>query len=474
MSSHSDQLAALMTPSQMAAELARAVSEKQSLAVEVEILRTRELGRRANGGDLPVTRDDFYAYMPTHSYLYIPTRDMWPATSVNARLPMTDDMKPSAWLDTYRPVEQMTWAPGEDLLIEDRLISGGGWIYKKGCACFNLYLPPQVEEGDPEDVEPWLDHLCKIYGDHAGHIVNWLAHRVQFPGQKINHALVLGGPQGVGKDTLLEPVKYAIGPWNFQEVVPKQVMGRFNSFVKSVILRVSEARDLGDVDRYDFYDHMKTLTAGPPDVLRCDEKNLREHSVPNVCGVIITTNHKADGIYLPADDRRHFVAWTERTKDDFGTNYWNDHWGWYRQGGIRNVAAFLKSRDLSGFDPKAPPPKTEAWHDIVDSNRAPEDADLADCLEAMGNPDAVTIEGLIETAKWKADDGLFSQWLQDRKNRRQIPYRMETAGYVPVRNDTAQDGLFKFSGRRQVIYAKAGLTLRDRIRAAQLLIAPGK
>jgi hypothetical protein len=72
-----------------------------------------------------------------------------------------------------------------------------------------------------------------------------------------------------------------------------------------VILRVSEARDSGDVDRYQLYEHMKVYTAAPPDVLRCDEKNIREHSVMNVCGVIITTNHKADGIYLPADDWRH-------------------------------------------------------------------------------------------------------------------------------------------------------------------------
>ncbi len=57
--------------------------------------------------------------------------------------------------------------------------------------------------------------------------------------------------------------------------------------------------------------------AAPPDVLRVDEKNLREHSVFNVCGVVMTTNHKTDGIYLPADDRRHFVAWSEKTKDDF-------------------------------------------------------------------------------------------------------------------------------------------------------------
>src|SRR5262249_17999718 len=159
---------------------------------------------------------------------------------------------------------------------------------------------------------PWLEHVHRLYSKaDADHIIHWLAHRRQQPQRKINHALVLGGAQGIGKDTLLEPAKYAVGPWNFTEVTPQHLLGRVNGFVKSVILRISEPRDLGDINRFQFYDHIKIYTAAPPDVLRVDEKNLREHAVLNCCGVIITTNHKADGIYLPADDRRHYVAWSD-------------------------------------------------------------------------------------------------------------------------------------------------------------------
>jgi hypothetical protein len=43
------------------------------------------------------------------------------------------------------------------------------------------------------------------------------------------------------------------------------------------------------------------------DVLRVDEKNIREYSVPNVSGVIITTNHKTNGIFLPAAPLRGLV-----------------------------------------------------------------------------------------------------------------------------------------------------------------------
>jgi hypothetical protein len=416
---------------------------------------------------------DFYAYMPQHSYLFVPGRQMWPGESVNARLGKVgtgkDKISASTWLDRNRAVEQMTWAPGEPLVIRDRLISEGGWIDHPGCACFNLYLPPQVGPGDWRKAGLWLDHLRFVYPDDANHITAWLAHRKQRPGEKINHALVLGGAQGIGKDTILEPGKSAVGPWNFTEVSPHHLMGRFNGFVKSVVLRVSEARDLGEVDRYSFYDHMKVCTAAPPDVLRVDEKHLREYAVLNVCGVIITTNHKTDGIYLPPDDRRHYVAWSDRDRRDFPESYWKRLYDWYADGGRWHVADYLARYDLSHFDPKAPPLHTPAWWAIVDASQAPEDAELADVLDALGRPQALTLQWLVDRA-----ETAFREWLQDRKNRRIIPHRLEEAGYARVRNEGAKDGLWKVDGKRQAIYARSELPLRDRLAAARAIAGAGQ
>ena len=429
-----------------------------------------------------ISLDDFHAYMPMHKYIYEPTGELWPASSINSRLPhqrlvksdgtslLNEQAEPktisaSRWLDRNKPVEQMTWAPGLPTLIRNRLISEGGWIERNGVTCFNLYRPPIIELGKASEASPWLNHVSKVFGKDSDHILKWLAHRAQRPADKINHALVLGGAQGIGKDTLLEPVKRAIGPWNFLEVSPQHMLGRFNGFLRSVILRVSEARDLGDVDRFRFYDHMKAYTAAPPDVLRIDEKNLREYTVPNCVGVIITTNHKTDGIFLPPDDRRHFVAWSDLTKEDFGTGYWINLWAWYRDGGDRHVAALLAEYDLANFDPKAPPPKTEAFWEIVDASRAPEDAELLDVIDIMGWPAALTLAQIAGRAT-----GGFAEWLRDRKNFRCIPHRLEACGYVAARNDSPKDGLWKIDGKRQVIYAKVNLSLRDRIAAARDLI----
>jgi hypothetical protein len=231
-----------------------------------------------------------------------------------------------------------------------------------------------------------------------------------------------------------------------------------------VILRVSEARDMGDIDRFGLYESLKTIEAAPPDVLRVDEKNIREHPVMNVTGVIITSNHKTDGIYLPPDDRRHYVAWSDRTQGDFAATYWRELYAWYESGGYDHVASYLRSVDLSNFDPKAPPPKTAAFWSIVDAGRAPEDADLADTLERLGHPQALTIAALIPGSACA-----LQEWLQDRRNARQIPHRLEAAGYEAIRNPAATDGLWRVKGRRQVIYARRELPVRDRLAAAAAL-----
>jgi hypothetical protein len=464
----------------------------EDLTLGAEAPKLRQEHRKTKAAGTPqgrdrkgVSPDDFHAYMPMHKYIYWPTRDLWPGASVNSRIPpipVTKDgelsrdekgepvmMSATAWLDRHRPVEQMTWAPGFPMIIRDRLIIEGGWIDRPGVASFNLYRPPAIGPGDPAKAGPWLDHLKLVFPGEAEHIISWLAHRVQHPDQKTNHALVLGGAQGIGKDTILEPVKYAVGAWNFQEVSPAQILGRFNGFLKSVILRISEARDLGEFDRFQFYDHLKAYTAAPPDMLRIDEKHLREYSIINCSGVIITTNHKTDGIYLPTDDRRHFVAWSDRTKEDeaFAGNYWDRIWDYYSKGGLQHVAAYLRQRDISAFNPKAPPPKTPTFWTIADANRAPEESELADLLESLSEPQAVTL-GRIQSSA----EGDFADWIKDRRNRRAIPHRLEKCGYTPVRNPDAADGLWKISGRRQVVYAKTELSLRDQIKFAREL--PGQ
>jgi hypothetical protein len=37
-------------------------------------------------------------------------------------------------------------------------------------------------------------------------------------------------------------------------------------------------------------------------LLRVNDKYIKEHSIFNMVGIIITTNYKTNGLYLPADE----------------------------------------------------------------------------------------------------------------------------------------------------------------------------
>jgi hypothetical protein len=141
-------------------------------------------------------------------------------------------------------------------------------------------------------------------------------------------------------------------------------------------------------------------------------------------------------------------------------------WHWYKEeGGFGHVAAYLANLELSAFDPKEPPAKTEAFWAFANSHRAPENAELADIIDDLKNPDALTLDR-VRSAAVGTD---FAAWLDDRKNRRYIPHRFDSCGYVPVRNPDAEDGLWRINDKRQVVYTKKGMDLADQVNAARRL-----
>lgn len=403
-----------------------------------------------------VSYEDFYAYAPENKFIFVPSGDRWPAATVNTRLPWIGKIKPSTWLHQNRPVEQMTWAPGEEQLVKNKLMREGGWVEHDGASVYNLYLPPTLEPGEAGKAAPWLEHVRNIYPDDAEHLIQWFAHRVQHPDIKINHALLLGGSEGIGKDTMLAPVRLALGHWNCNNISPAQFMGRFNGFLQSVLLVISEARDTGEVSRYAFYDHLKDIIAAPPPVLLVDRKHTNPYYIPNLVGVVLTTNYKTGGIHLNPEDRRHYVAWSHKEKTDFTEAYWNRLWGFYENGGYRHVTACLMSADLAAFNPKAPPRLTPAHQEIVNASRAPETHDFSDAIEHLGNPDTITSDDMTSLANGL--DAELIAWMKETKNRRSFPRHFEAAGYIHVANPEAPaDGRWRINGRKAVVYARATL-----------------
>jgi hypothetical protein len=375
----------------------------------------------------------------------------------------------NVWLNRNDAVEQRVWAPGEPQIIENRLVAEGGFFPKDGARVFNLYKPPQIIPATIREVRFWRDHLHALWPDEAGHIQCWQAHRTQRPGEKVNHALFLGGEQGVGKDAIIEPLKRAVGAWNFHEISPQTVLGNFNEFVQSVVLRVSEGKDLGDIDRFAFYEATKTLIAAPPDTLRCNPKFVKPYHVLNVVGVIITTNHKVGGLFLPPDDRRHFVAWTPVERSAFDEAYWTRYWAWLNAGGAEAVADYLRALDLCRFNPKAPPPQTQAFWEMANAMRSEKETEMDDIIETLGRPDALIIGNIISRASSLNRYG-FVEWLKDGKNARQIALFLEDCGYRRLSNPhDKKQGRWMIGSQRTAVYVRKSMTDRKGFAAVETL-----
>jgi hypothetical protein len=421
--------------------------------------------------------DKFWAHLPSGKIIHAPSRLLWAAGSfdkhigrIKVALATGPGMLASTWSSQNRFVHSMGWAPGEPMIVKDRILTDDGWIRVPGERSFNLYLPPDIEHVEG-DVSRWLDLIKFIYPEEWQHILEYFAFKVQNPGIKINHGLVFIGTPGIGKDTIVEPVIAAIGPHNFQGVpAPVFFNSDFNGYLKAVLLRIDEVHDLGGESKYAFHDRTKTVIAAPPPSHRINVKHVPHHAALNVNGTIETSNHW-DALYLPADDRRHFVCISERRKEDFSEGYFtgtNGMYAWFGNGGNEAVAHYLANLDISAFDAKADPPKTSGWHRIVNAGLAPEGGELLDIIEALGKPAALTLGMIRDKAPYGTDLRLV---FDDPKRRRAIPKRLAEVGYVAVLNRDAADGRWPAKPVKTMIYARQELSEHARQTAARFRAA---
>jgi hypothetical protein len=127
---------------------------------------------------------DFVALMTDGLFIFMPTSQLWPPPSINARLPWIkrpsmEPISPASWLRRTRPVEQWTWVPGAPQIVRHRLLVEGGCVEHEGATVFTQYKPPTITPGDAAQAERWCDLVRKFWPDDAEHLFDCFAHRVQ-------------------------------------------------------------------------------------------------------------------------------------------------------------------------------------------------------------------------------------------------------------------------------------------------------
>ena len=234
------------------------------------------------------------------------------------------------------------------------------------------------------DVSRWLTHLERLIpvDFEREHLLNVMAHKVQFPGHKINHAILMGGTHGSGKDTLFAPFFWAIGgasKTNCSLVKNEDLTSQWGYALECEVMEIAELRQSEAKDRRSLENTLKPIIAAPPELLPINRKGLHPYMALNRVLVVAFSNERA-AITISTEDRRWFCLWAECDKlpEAEAVGLWN----WYKnRGGFEAVAHYLATRDVSAFNPSAPPPMTEAKAIMTEQGQSMAEAFIVDLIE---------------------------------------------------------------------------------------------
>jgi hypothetical protein len=250
----------------------------------------------------------------------------------------------------------ITYAAGESVLVaRDGEVYGNRWRDAR----------PAPAGGD---ISPWLDHCRALVPDarELEHLWDVMAYKVQHPEVKINHAVLHGGDQGSGKDTLWAPFIYAVCGKHLKNrgLLDNDTLGsQWGYQLESEILIINELKEPDARERRALANKLKPIIAAPPEMLPINRKGLHPYMMLNRMFVLAFSNDPVP-ISLDSQDRRWFCVWSHAPK--MAPEAAQAMWAWYKAGGFDAIAGWLHARDVSAFNPAGSPMMTEFKLNLVE------------------------------------------------------------------------------------------------------------
>ena len=202
------------------------------------------------------------------------------------------------------------------------------------------------------------DVICNRNLEHYDYVIGWFAHLFQRPGELPGTALVLRGPQGTGKGTMMKYAGKLVGQHFLELVQMSQVIGRFNAHLKDALLvHANEAIWGGD-----------KASEGAIKAMVTDETSAVEFkgkdiiTVKNYKRLVLASNN--DWVVpRDMDDRRFFVLdVSDVHKEDQA--YFSAIHDEMSAGGLEALMHDLLHIDLDGFNPRVMPATGGAGFDM--------------------------------------------------------------------------------------------------------------
>jgi hypothetical protein len=271
----------------------------------------------------------------------------------------------------------ITYAAGETVLVaRDGDLYGNRWRDAR----------PDVSgvAVSESTIAPWLNHCRELVPEPAEleHLLDIMACKVQNPAVKINHAVLHGGDEGSGKDTMWAPFIWAVCGSHLKNrgiMDNNSINSQWGYQLESEILLINELKEPDAAARRQLANQLKPIIAAPPEMLPINRKGLHPYQMANRVFVLAFSNDPVP-ISLASQDRRWFCVWSAAARMD--AKVAQALWAWYRKGGFESIAAWLHARDVTKFNPAAAPAMTEFKANLVEHGMSMAESYLVEMLKS--------------------------------------------------------------------------------------------
>jgi hypothetical protein len=222
-------------------------------------------------------------------------------------------------------------------------------------------ITPRIGTTD-EDAKQFIQFMKYLVPDRKDRkaLLDWLAHLIQCPDQRVNWHPLLLGPQGIGKTTLIDLTAQYVGDPMVGRARNEDIFNRFNAWAAGKMLIIlEEVQQVG----HRGYSNLKELLANEtiPIERKGRDREGANSMVRNFSRAIMASNDPG-ALAIDPDDRRvmvikcadnkwpqarfaRFHAWLEMNRDV--------------------VFGYLINRKIGNFDPKAAAPQTAAKSEMA-------------------------------------------------------------------------------------------------------------
>lgn len=304
-------------------------------------------------------------------------------------------------------------------------------IFKyRGNDYLNSYRP-LVSEAVKGDITPFINHLAKLFpcprDQHL--ILCWMAATIQFPGVKLQCAVVMQGVEGNGKSFMMDCLAYCIGDDFTHYPNANDLDNKFNSWMRGKLAILVE--EIGEGDRQGIMGALKALITNRR--VEHQGKGADQGMMDNFASFMMATNHK-DALVKTLNDRRYMVFYAAQQsaadclRDGINKEYVKQLHAWREAGGFKHVEYFLRYEfkiPQSDFDDLMyRAPETSSTREAVVASLGPIEHEVMECVQ----------EGRPGFSNGWISSMALAKMLKDSNRKIAANKRkplLETLGYIP-------------------------------------------